>query len=65
MAHGDLHDRLNTFRDEIAALKSHLSRMCEPSRELSLALTKLDEARLWGHEALTSGLYANTNGESP
>lgn len=57
MGDHDLFDRLNTIRDEIDALKFHLSRMCEPSRELSLALTKLDEARLWAHEAISIPAY--------
>ena len=64
---GDMIDRMNTIRDEIDAVRHHLSRMCEPSRELSLALTKLDEARLWAHEAIAnaSHIHAMSNGGHP
>lgn len=44
--------RMAKLRDDIEQVKHDLALMCEPSRELSLAITKLDEARLWGQEAL-------------
>lgn len=44
--------RMSKLREEIDGLKEDLTRMCEPSRELSMALTKLDEARMWGQEAI-------------
>ncbi len=52
--------RMETLRREIDALKHDLTLMCEPSRELSLALTKLDEARLWGQEAIAIRAYTHT-----
>lgn len=45
-------ERINTIRREVDKLKHDLALMCEPSRELSLAITKLDEARLWAMEAI-------------
>lgn len=54
--------RMATLRREIEALQRDLVMMCEPSRELSLAITKLDEARLWGQEALAIKASATTNG---
>lgn len=44
--------RMTKLREEVDGLKEDLIRMCEPSRELSMALTKLDEARMWGQEAI-------------
>lgn len=53
-------ERINSLRDAIEHVKADLSRMCEPSRELSLALTKLDEARLWGMEAIAAPAYSTS-----
>lgn len=44
--------RMTKLRDDIEAVKLDLAQMCNPSRELSIAITKLDEARLWGQEAI-------------
>lgn len=44
--------RMTKLREDIDAVRADLIAMCEPSRELSLALTKLDEARMWGQEAI-------------
>ncbi len=44
--------RMSKLHEDIDRVKLDLAKTCEPSRELSLAITKLDEARLWGQEAL-------------
>lgn len=61
----DMFDRMATVRADIDKVRHDLAKMCEPSRELSLAITKLDEARLWAFEALSVPHYAATNGDSP
>ena len=34
------------------AAAKHLAELCPPSRELSLAMTKLEEARMWANAAI-------------
>lgn len=40
-------EEMNDVKDEIIAVKKHLERCAPPSRERSLAITKLDEAWMW------------------
>lgn len=51
--------RMSKLRDDIDAVRDDMIAMCEPSRELSLALTKLDEARMWGQEAIAVKAYSH------
>lgn len=51
---GDVIDRIAMIREATDNARSVITRLCIDSRERSLALTKLDEARLWGIEAVTS-----------
>lgn len=43
---------LNGIRNDCNALADYLSDVCPPSRELSLATTKLEEAMFWANAAI-------------
>jgi hypothetical protein len=49
----DVIERVALIRDAIEHARSHIVCLCPDGRERALALTKLDEARLWGIEAAT------------
>jgi hypothetical protein len=44
--------RYHTLRNHAASLAEHISNDCPPSRERSLALTKLEEAIMWANAAI-------------
>lgn len=44
--------RYNELRETVFALAMGLSQTCPKSRELSLALTKLEEAVMWANAAI-------------
>lgn len=45
-------DRYNYLRDTAGRLGNDVARLCPPSRERSLALTKLEEAVMWANAAI-------------
>lgn len=50
--HGDQPIRYRFLRAAAHVLAEHFVRYCPPSRELSLALTKLEEALFWANAAI-------------
>ena len=51
-AGGDQGERYDMIRNETGELAKRLLTLCPPSRELSVALTKLEEAMFWGNAAI-------------
>lgn len=49
---GDQADRYTGIRNYAKDLAEFLDLMCPPSRELSLAMTKLEEAIFWANAAI-------------
>lgn len=49
---GDQPDRYVLIRDEAKKLAKILTFNCPPSRELSLALTKLEESAMWANASI-------------
>jgi hypothetical protein len=49
---GDQANRYQQIRAQAGALAQELAKMCPESRELSLALTKLDEVVFWSNAAI-------------
>lgn len=47
------HQRMNRLRAQARDLADHLCENCDPGRELSLALTHLEQAMLWADAAIT------------
>lgn len=45
-------DRYRYIRDNGRSLALELTKRCPPSRELALALTKLEEAVMWANAAI-------------
>jgi hypothetical protein len=50
--HGDQAKRYESIRLSIGDVASYLQSVCPQSRELSLALTKLEEAGMWANAAI-------------
>lgn len=48
----DQSDASEVFRDAAEELEAHIVLHCEPSREKSLALTRLEECVMWANKAL-------------
>lgn len=48
-------NRYGSIRAEANSLALHLNQQCPPSRELSLAMTKLEEAVFWANAAIARG----------
>ena len=48
----DQNDASELFRDAAEELEAHIALHCTPSREKSLALTKLEECVMWANKAL-------------
>lgn len=44
--------RYTTIREDANRLSLYLNQNCPPSRELSLALTKLEESVMWANAAI-------------
>jgi hypothetical protein len=51
-AKGDQPERYETIRAHIRITAHQLRTLCPPSRELSVALTKLEEAMFWANAAI-------------
>lgn len=49
---GDQADRYRTIRDFGSVMATQFELLCPPSRELSLAHTKLEEAIMWANAAI-------------
>jgi hypothetical protein len=49
---GDQPERYSVIREAGRVLANTLTYLCPPSRELSLALTKLEEAIMWANAAI-------------
>ena len=49
---GDQPERYVSLRNEAKALALHMVELCPPSRELSLALTNLEQAIFWANAAI-------------
>lgn len=49
---GDQPARYQAIRDQVRVTANVLSKHCPDSRELSLALTKLEEAAFWANAAI-------------
>ena len=47
--HGDQAERYESNREDVRVLGMELLHRCPPSRELSLALTKLEEVLFWSN----------------
>ena len=52
---GDQAMRYQDIRDRAASLADSLVHLCPPSRELSLALTNLEQAVMWANAAIARG----------
>ena len=53
MGESDIVERINRVREIIEEAQKELTLLIgDPSRQHSLVLTKMDEARLWAHEAI-------------
>lgn len=50
----DVIERINMIRDAISEAKRVIDRVGEPGREVAIAFTHLDEARLWAIESVSS-----------
>ncbi len=50
--HGTQQKRYELIREKAGTFASSLEGVCPPSRELSLALTKLEEAMFWANAAI-------------
>lgn len=50
---GDQPDRYQQIRQGGAVLAETLCKLCPPSRELSLALTNLEQAIMWANAAIS------------
>lgn len=50
--HGDQGQRYESIRDRAGRLALTFNQYCPPSRELSLAMTKLEEAVFWANAAI-------------
>jgi hypothetical protein len=50
--HGDQAERYVQIRDQAKSLARSLATLCPESRELSLALTKLDEVVFWANASI-------------
>lgn len=49
---GNQAERYESIRQNAKALAEHLSNCCPPSRELSLALTHLEDSVMWANAAI-------------
>lgn len=49
---GDEAARYGSIREQARSLALNLANTCPPSRELSLALTKLEEVVMWANAAI-------------
>ena len=49
---GDQSQKYELLRDEAKTLATNICKLCPPSREQSLALTKLEEAIFWANASI-------------
>ncbi|MBU0716901.1 MAG: hypothetical protein KJ749_01525 [Planctomycetes bacterium] len=59
--HGDQFERYEVIRATAYGFALQLNRYCPPSRELSLALTKLEEVVMWANAAIAGNEVWNGN----
>jgi len=59
----DQKHRYTNIRSAASDLASMLNTHCPPSRELSLAMTKLEEAVLWANASIARNEAADESGE--
>lgn len=50
--HGDQAERYGEIRSQIKSLAEFLEEQCPPSRELSVAMTNLEQVMFWANAAI-------------
>ena len=45
--------RIDDLREEFSNIYDYVEKICKPSRETSLVLTKLEEAQFWAIKGIT------------